>query len=146
MQCLCLHRGLAAAPARGPRTSRRLSRRLCVVVKAHEEDEVEFLPIWSGRLPEMDPEKVPKGHNLGGKTLGEELGLLHDAYVQDEVDKDKEMHAHMYTKNWQGDVYVGSNWNILTVLLALGFATPLLGLLFAFLSYGTLWTGHYYGI
>lgn len=47
---------------------------LCVVVKAHEEDEVEFLPIWSGRLPEMDPEKVPKGHNLGGKTLGEELG------------------------------------------------------------------------
>lgn len=146
MQCLCLHRGLAAAPARAPRTSRRLSRRLCVVVKAHEEDEVEFLPIWSGRLPEMDPEKVPKGHNLGGKTLGEELGLLHDAYVQDEVDKDKEMHAHLYTKNWQGDVYVGSNWNILTVLLALGFATPLLGLLFAFLSYGTLWTGHYYGI
>jgi hypothetical protein len=44
-----------------------------VVVKAHEEDEVEFLPIWSGRLPELDPEKVPKGHNLGGKTLGEEL-------------------------------------------------------------------------
>jgi hypothetical protein len=45
-----------------------------VVVKAHEEDEVEFLPIWTGRLPELDPEKVPKGHNLGGKTLGEELG------------------------------------------------------------------------
>jgi hypothetical protein len=46
----------------------------------------------------------------------------------------------------QGDVYVGSKWNILTVLLGLGFATPILGLLFAFLSYGTLWTGHYYGI
>lgn len=27
-------------------------------------------------------------------------GLLHDAYVQDEVDKDKEMHAHLYTSNW----------------------------------------------
>jgi hypothetical protein len=27
-------------------------------------------------------------------------GLLHDAYVQDEVDKDKEMHAHLYSSNW----------------------------------------------
>lgn len=146
MQCLCLQRGAAAAPVRASRASRRLSRRPCVLVKAHEEDEVEFLPIWTGRLPELDPEKVPRGHNLGGKTLGEELSLLHDAYVQDEVDKDKEMHAHLYSSNWQGDVYVGSKWNILTVLLGLGFATPILGLLFAFLSYGTLWTGHYYGI
>jgi hypothetical protein len=28
------------------------------------------------------------------------VGLLHDAYVQDEVDKDKEMHAHLYSSNW----------------------------------------------
>jgi hypothetical protein len=27
-------------------------------------------------------------------------GLLHDAYVQDEVDKDREMHAHLYSSNW----------------------------------------------
>lgn len=46
----------------------------------------------------------------------------------------------------QGDVYVGSRWNMLTLLLGLTFFVPVFGLLFAFLSYGTLWTGHYYGI
>jgi hypothetical protein len=46
----------------------------------------------------------------------------------------------------QGDVYVGSRWNILTLLTGLMFFVPVAGLLFAYLSYGTLWTGHYYGI
>lgn len=46
----------------------------------------------------------------------------------------------------QGDVYVGSRWNMLTLLMGLTFFVPVFGLLFAFLSYGTLWTGHYYGI
>jgi hypothetical protein len=43
-------------------------------------------------------------------------------------------------------VYVGSRWNMLTLLMGLTFFVPVAGLLFAFLSYGTLWTGHYYGI
>jgi hypothetical protein len=46
----------------------------------------------------------------------------------------------------EGDVYVGSRWNMLTFLMGLTFFVPVFGLLFAFLSYGTLWTGHYYGI
>lgn len=46
----------------------------------------------------------------------------------------------------EGDVYVGSRWNILTLLMGLIFFVPVFGLVFAYLSYGTLWTGHYYGI
>jgi hypothetical protein len=46
----------------------------------------------------------------------------------------------------EGDVYVGSRWNMLTLLLGLTFLVPVFGLVFAFMSYGTLWTGHYYGI
>lgn len=115
-------------------------------MKAHDEDEA-VLPIWSGRFVEVDPEKVH--HNapkLGGKTLGEELTLMHDDYVKAERDTDADMHKHLYSANWQGDVYVGSNWNILTLMMGLMIATPLAGLLFAWATYGTLWTGHYYGI
>ena len=44
-----------------------------------------------------------------------------------------------------GDVYVGSRWNTLSILYAFFFFTPLLGLLFAWATYGTLWaTGTYY--
>lgn len=39
---------------------------------AHDEAD-DILPIWSGKLPEHDPEKLPKARPLGGKTLGEEL-------------------------------------------------------------------------
>lgn len=47
-------------------------------MRAHgADDDDAVLPIWSGRIPEADPEKV-KFHSarLGGKTLGEELGEL----------------------------------------------------------------------
>jgi hypothetical protein len=44
-----------------------------------------------------------------------------------------------------GDVYIGSNWNELSILYLIFLAT-LAGLgIFAWLSYGTLWaTGMYY--
>jgi hypothetical protein len=116
-----------------------------LVVKAHEEEDV--LPIVSGRLAQPpDPEKLIRGPSMGGKTLGEELVLLREAYTTDEKQKEKEMEAKLYSGNWQGDVYVGSNWNMLTLITGLIFIVPVLGLLFAYLSYGTLWSGHYYGI
>ncbi|KAF8066320.1 hypothetical protein HT031_002643 [Scenedesmus sp. PABB004] len=141
---IALPRASRLARPRGARPARP-GHGLAVRVRAHDEAD-DVLPIFSGRLPEHDPEKLPRGPQLGGKTLGEELSLLHDAYVADEVDKDRELHEHLYSKNWQGDVYVGSRWNILTVLMGLSFAVPLLGLAFAAASYGTLWTGHYYGV
>lgn len=44
-----------------------------------------------------------------------------------------------------GDVYIGSNWNALSAGLLIVFVVPLLGLLFAWATYGTLWaTGEFY--
>jgi hypothetical protein len=55
-------------------------------------------------------------------------------------------HQHDSRNDRRGDVYTGSNWNILTLIAGLTFFVPLAGLLFAYLSHGHLWTGHYYGI
>ncbi len=38
-----------------------------------------------------------------------------------------------------GDEYIGSNWNILTALMLISIVTPLVGLVFAYMSYGSLW-------
>lgn len=43
-------------------------------------------------------------------------------------------------------MYVGSNWNMLTLLMGLSIGVPMVGLLFAWLSYGNLWgLVDYYG-
>lgn len=119
------------------------SRRACVVVRADDDD---ILPIISGRIREpAPPENLPKPKLMGGKTIGEELGMLHKAMQQSEEDMANRMEKRLYTDEWQGDVYVGSNWNIMTFLAIVTFLVPLLGLLVAWLSYGTLWTGNYYG-
>eukprot|EP00240_Pyramimonas_obovata_P006194 CAMPEP_0118932934 /NCGR_PEP_ID=MMETSP1169-20130426/10713_1 /TAXON_ID=36882 /ORGANISM="Pyramimonas obovata, Strain CCMP722" /LENGTH=309 /DNA_ID=CAMNT_0006875641 /DNA_START=95 /DNA_END=1028 /DNA_ORIENTATION=+ len=45
----------------------------------------------------------------------------------------------LYSDNWDGDVYVGSGWNELSVGLAIAIAVPVLGLIFALSTKGTLW-------
>mmetsp|Transcript_19591 Transcript_19591/g.46774 ORF Transcript_19591/g.46774 Transcript_19591/m.46774 type:complete len:280 (+) Transcript_19591:80-919(+) len=45
----------------------------------------------------------------------------------------------LYSANWDGDQYRGSNWNVLTVGLGLAILVPILGLGFAAATYGTLW-------
>lgn len=45
----------------------------------------------------------------------------------------------LYTDNWDGDVYKGSSVNVLTVLAAVSILAPIIGLIFAFQTYGTLW-------
>ena len=45
----------------------------------------------------------------------------------------------LYSDKWSGDTYTGSNWNELTGLLAVGIAVPVLGLIFALATRGTLW-------
>lgn len=42
-------------------------------------------------------------------------------------------------------MYVGGRWNTLSVLYLIFLLTPLIGLVFAWATYGTLWaTGQYY--
>lgn len=44
-----------------------------------------------------------------------------------------------------GDVYIGGRWNELSVLYLIFLLVPLLGLVFAWATHGTLWdTGVYY--
>ena len=45
----------------------------------------------------------------------------------------------LYTDAWDGSVYKGSSFNILSVLALLFVLTPLVGLAFAYLTYGELW-------
>lgn len=117
--------------------------RRALIVRADDDD---ILPIISGRISEpVPPENLPKPKLLGGKTIGEELSLIHKAMQSSEEDMTDRMEKRLYSSQWQGDVYVGSNWNIMTYLAIVAFLVPLLGLLFAWLSYGTLWTGNYYG-
>ncbi|KAL0023843.1 hypothetical protein WJX77_010573 [Trebouxia sp. C0004] len=45
----------------------------------------------------------------------------------------------LFTDNWGGDVWKGSKINVLSVILAVSILVPLGGLLFAYLTFGTLW-------
>jgi len=45
----------------------------------------------------------------------------------------------LFTDNWDGDEYKGSNFNELTVGLGIAIAMPILGLVFAAATYGKLW-------
>lgn len=45
----------------------------------------------------------------------------------------------LYTDNWDGDVYKGNPVNVLSVILAVSIIAPLVGLVFALQTYGTLW-------
>ena len=45
----------------------------------------------------------------------------------------------LYTDNWDGDQYKGSSFNILTVLAVISVLVPVLGLVFAYQTYGVLW-------
>ncbi|GBF89394.1 hypothetical protein Rsub_01966 [Raphidocelis subcapitata] len=131
---LLLNQRAVAAPARPARRSRRP-----LVTRAHNDDD-EPLPLF--RLPsqEVDLKKAPKPTpSLGGKTIGDELALIHKEYRKAEDTARSQMEAKLYSSNWAGDVYVGSNWNILTVLYLIFMLVPIFGLLAAWASYGVYW-------
>lgn len=45
----------------------------------------------------------------------------------------------LYSDQWEGDQYIGSGWNELSVGLAIAIIVPVLGLVFALSTKGTLW-------
>lgn len=45
----------------------------------------------------------------------------------------------LYTDNWDGSEYKGSSFNVLTVIALVSVLTPLLGLVFAYTTFGVLW-------
>lgn len=88
---------------------------------------------------EKEQERLAKPSvHMGGKTIGEELSLIRKQYLEVETRAAKS-EARLNDANWQGDVYVGSRWNELSVLYLIFLLTPMLGLLFAWLSFGVYW-------
>eukprot|EP00667_Euglena_gracilis_P030106 EG_transcript_41054 len=45
----------------------------------------------------------------------------------------------LYDENWEGDVWKGSSFNILTVLIFVAVGAPVIGVAVAFFTYGVLW-------
>ena len=45
----------------------------------------------------------------------------------------------LYSDQWEGDKFVGSGWNELTIGLAIAIGVPVIGLIFALSTRGTLW-------
>jgi hypothetical protein len=69
--------------------------------------------------------------------VGEELEALRELYLEAE-DKALKGEAKLFTENWEGDVYVGSGWNVATVLALVSAVTTLGGLVFAFATKGVV--------
>lgn len=95
------------------------------------------------RLPRKDftdkeRAQLAKPELLGGKTIGEELTLLRQQYLDAEA-RASQGESRLQSDNWDGDVYIGSRWNELSILYLIFMLTPLLGLLFAWASYGVYW-------
>ena len=70
------------------------------------------------------------------RTTREEMEYRRQANLEANNGKDRK---DLYTDNWDGDKYKGNPVNILTVLAALSVLVPVLGLVFAYQTYGVLW-------
>lgn len=122
-----------------PTRTRDRCRRLCV----RASDDEDMVPIFSGRRKKgfsaKEYEQLRNPQLLGGKTIGEELELLRKQYVAAEETASDQVQSDLISDNWQGDVYVGSRWNTLSVLYLIMLAS-IGGIgLFAWMSYGTMW-------
>ena len=69
--------------------------------------------------------------------MREELEALREAYLGAE-EKALKGEARLFSANWEGDVYVGSRWNVATVLALVSAATTAAGLAFAFATKGVV--------
>lgn len=115
----------------------------CRRLRVRASDDEDMVPIFSGRRKKsFSPKEYEQLRNpklLGGKTIGEELQLLRKQYVSAEETASDQVHSDLISDNWQGDVYVGSRWNTLSVLYLIMLAS-IGGIgVFAWTSYGTLW-------
>ncbi|WIA39531.1 hypothetical protein OEZ86_005621 [Tetradesmus obliquus] len=70
------------------------------------------------------------------RTVREEIAYRQEANRLANNGKERK---DLYTDNWDGSEYKGSKFNILTVLALLSILTPVLGLVFAYTTFGVLW-------
>jgi hypothetical protein len=149
--------GLAASSSSTPRLPLRFPSlpakpRPSVLARHGDGDDDGPLPLL--RLPRrsedpIDLKKLKQTPHLGGKTIGEELALIQKEHKGAEAAARERMEKRLYTASrggaWEGDVYVGrpgEKYDIMQILALVAFATPLIGLVAAFVTYGTYW-GNY---
>jgi len=123
-------------------------------VRHGDGDDDGHLPVFRlPRRPEdpLDPATLHPTPMLGGRTIGEELALIARSYKGAEEKACKSMEDKLYTSDkggaWAGDVYVGrpgEKYDVLQVLAAVAFLTPVVGLGIAMATWGTAW-GNYTG-
>lgn len=113
------------------------------VTRIRASDDEDMVPILSGRrkkgFTKKEYEQLRNPKLLGGKTIGEELSMLRKEYVSAEERAREQSHNELVSENWQGDVYVGSRWNTLSILYGIMMLSILGGLAGAYFSYGRLW-------
>jgi len=95
--------------------------------KSDGSDKVEYGASWYEATRQASSPK---------RTVREELQRRRDANEAANNGKDRK---DLYTDNWDGSEYKGSQFNILNLLVALFVLVPVLGLVFAYFSYGDLW-------
>jgi len=94
-------------------------------------------------LANKSDEKIEYGANWYERTRGKDgsvtRGMTTKEYLQRYREANERDRPDLYSANWRGDTYTGSNINILTVIAAISILAPLLGLWVAFSTYGDLW-------
>lgn len=111
-------------------------------MRAQHDDE-DIIPLLAPHPDHFTPKELerlahPRGR-LGGATQGEELTLLRAQLLAAEAAA-RERNAALAGGNWNADgEYVGSRWNVATVLTLVFFFATAVGLGFAVLGKGTLW-------
>ena len=75
---------------------------------------------------------------MGGKTIGDELSIIRQLYLKQERQALAGQKA-LVSSNWDGDVYTGKQWNVLTYLYLIFMMAPAAVGVFAWLTYGKLW-------
>lgn len=114
-----------------------------VPVPIRASDDEDMVPILSGRrkkgFTKKEYEQLKNPKLLGGKTIGEELSMLRQEYLSAEGRAHEQSRSEFSSDNWQGDVYIGSQWNTLSVLYGIMMMSILGGLAMAYFSYGHWW-------
>lgn len=123
-----------------PRPSGRMTR--LSRVRASDDDDI---PIMSGRRKksfteeELDKLRNPRLLDSSPSSVGRELELIRARYLEAEERALQQVNELNEGGNWDGDVYVGSNINTLSVLYGLFMASILIGLVAAVYGYGRIW-------
>lgn len=69
----------------------------------------------------------------------EQSGIQIKRGQQQSQEQQRKDRPDLYSDRWQGDVYTGSRFNVLNVILVVSVLVPLLGIGFALWSYGKVW-------